>query len=114
MRFLPVISLSTALLAAPAIAQTAPANADTYRQVIEHGVVILTSDLEIDVIFTPDGRFKALGGLSKGNWKIVGDKLCSTPDETSVESCAAYPAGKKSGDTFEIEAPTGKVNVKIK
>jgi hypothetical protein len=103
---------SLVLLAAPAIAE--PPNADTYKQVVEHGVVLLTNDLEIDVTFTPDGRFKALGGLSKGVWKIVGEKMCSTPDETLIESCAAYPAGKKSGDTFEIEAPTGLVKVKIK
>ncbi|HEV7689321.1 MAG TPA: hypothetical protein VGO52_00785 [Hyphomonadaceae bacterium] len=120
MRFLPAFSLvPLALLASPAIAQSTrvavPAsNADTLKQVTEHGVVILTADLEIDVKFSPDGRFIALGGLSKGVWKIVGDKLCSTPDETQAESCAVYPPGKKSGDTFEIPTDAGPVSVKIK
>ena len=117
MRFLLAFCLSSlALLASPAIAQTAvPAsNADTLKQVTEHGVVILTPDLEIDVKFSPDGRFVALGGLSKGVWKIAGDKLCSTPDETLAETCAVYPPGKKSGDTFEIPTGNGPVSVKIK
>ena len=116
MRFLPASSLSSLmLLALPAFGQTAPAsNADTLKQVTEHGVIILTPDLEIDVKFSPDGRFVALGGLSKGAWKIVGDKLCSTPDETQMETCAVYPPGKKSGDTFEIPTGAGRVSVKIK
>ena len=116
MRFLPAFCLSSLIfLAAPALAQTAPvSNADTLKQVIEHGVVILTPDLEIDVKFSPDGRFTALGGLSKGVWKIAGEKLCSTPDETQVETCAVYPPGKTSGDTFEIPTGSGRVSVKIK
>jgi hypothetical protein len=82
--------------------------------VVEKGVDILTPDLEIDVKFLADGTFIALGGLSKGTWKIVGDRMCSTPGETLIESCAVYPAGKKSGDEFEIEAPTGRVKVRIR
>jgi hypothetical protein len=91
-----------------------PSNADTYKEVVAHGVVIMTPGLEIDVKFNPDGTFIALGGLSKGTWKIVGDKLCSTPGETLIESCAIYPAGKKSGDQFELDAPGGRVPIKIK
>jgi len=111
MRILPLAGLAAFLLAPPAIAQTS--NADTYREVIAKGVVILTPTLDIDVKFTPDGRFVALGGMSKGSWKLVGDKMCSTPDETLIESCGLYPPGKKSGDEFEIEAPTGRVKVRI-
>jgi hypothetical protein len=116
MRFLPTAAL-VFTLAAPAVAepQNAPAvNADTYKEVVAHGVVIVTPDIEIDVIFTPDGKFAAMGGLSKGVWHIDGDKMCSTPSETLIESCAVYPAGKKSGDTFEIQAPTGSVTIRIK
>ena len=115
MRFLPLLSFSLIVAAAPAIAQTAPvANADTYKAVVEHGVVIVTPGLEIDVKFNPDGTFIALGGASKGTWKIVGDRMCSTPGETLIESCAVYPAGKKSGDQFELDAPGGRVPVRIK
>jgi hypothetical protein len=116
MRFLPTVALLLAM-AAPAMAepQNAPAaNADTYKEVVAHGVVIVTPDLEIDVVFSPDGKFVALGGLSKGVWRIDGDKMCSTPSETMIESCGVYPAGKKSGDTFEIQAPTGSVTLRIK
>jgi hypothetical protein len=112
MRFSPISSLAAFLLTAPAVAQAS--NADTYREVVAHGVVILTPGLEIDVKFMPEGQFVALGGLSKGSWKIVDNKMCSTPEETLIESCAVYPAGKKSGDEFEIEAPTGRVTIRIK
>jgi hypothetical protein len=116
MRFLPTAAL-VLMLAAPAVAepQNAPAaNADTYKEVVAHGVVIVTPDLEIDVNFLADGKFVAMGGLSKGVWHIDGEKMCSTPSETLIESCGVYPAGKKSGDTFEIVAPTGRVTLRIK
>jgi hypothetical protein len=112
MRFLLSLS-SLVLIAAPAMAQTAPANADTYKAIVEHGLVLVTPGADIDVKFTPDGRFVAFGGLSKGVWKIVGDKLCTTPDDTLIETCAAYPAGKKSGDKFEFDSPNGRAAVRI-
>jgi len=111
MRFLPTASLAVFLLTAPAFAQAS--NADTYREVMAKGVVIVSPDLEIDVQFTPDGKFTALKGISGGTWRIEGEKLCSTPRETLIESCGVYPAGKKSGDTFEIAAPGGRVTVRI-
>jgi hypothetical protein len=111
MRFLPTAGLLLAL-AAPAHAEAA--NADTYRQVIAHGVVIVTPDLEIDVSFSADGKFTALRGASHGVWRIDGEKLCSTPSETLIESCGVYPAGKKSGDTFAIAAPGGDVTIRIR
>lgn len=111
MRFLPIASLAVLLLTVPAYAQTS--NADTYREVVAKGIVIVTPDMEIDVQFTPDGKFTALKGVSGGTWRIDGDKLCSIPRETLIESCGVYPAGKKSGDTFEIAAPGGRVTVRI-
>ena len=116
MRLPALLTLATLAVVCTAQAQTAAqtANAGTYKEVVAHGVVILAPDLEIDVKFSPDGRFVALGGLSKGAWKIVGDKMCSTPDETMVESCAVYPAAKKSGDQFEIMTDQGQVQIRIK
>lgn len=114
MRLLPIACLAALIACAPStLAQTPPANADTYAAILQHGVVIVTPDFEIDVQFKPDGTFTALGGASKGVWKIVGDKMCSTPDETLIESCAVYPAGKTSGDTFELDAPGARVPVRI-
>ncbi len=112
MRFLPLLPLA-ALIAAPAFAQTPPANADTYKAMIEHGIVLVLPDLEIDVNFAADGTFTALGGAGTGTWKIAGDQLCTTDGQTKVETCQAYPAGKKSGDTFDLETPQGTVPVRI-
>ena len=80
---------------------------------IAHGVVMVFPEFEIDVSFKPDGTFTAMKGQSAGKWRIEGDKLCSTPDETLMETCAVYPAGKKSGDTFTIPAPHQDVTVRI-
>lgn len=113
MRALPTLLLSSLGLMTPAASAQAAANADTYREILAHGVVIVLPEMEIDVTFTPDGRFTALGGQSTGVWKIADDRLCSTPNETLMETCGVYPAGKKSGDTFEITAPTGRVTVRI-
>lgn len=100
------------VLAAPAFAADPP-NADTYKAVIAHGVVLEVPDMPIEVNFTPDGKF-AVPGLATGVWKIDGDKLCTTPNETGMTDCAAYPAGKKSGDRFDLETPNGRVTVRIK
>lgn len=114
MRLLPAAALlAISLAGVSAGAQTPVANADTYAEVIAHGVVIVLPDLEIDVKFMADGKFAAMGGMSSGTWKIVGDKLCSTPNETLMETCGVYPAGKKSGDTFAISGPNGDVTVRI-
>lgn len=111
MRFLPIL---LSLYVAPcALAQEAASNADTYKAIIAHGVVLMTPDLDIDVHFTPDGKFTALGGASSGVWHIDGDKLCTTPNETLMETCGVYPPGKKSGDKFKIAAPSGFFNVRI-
>ena len=111
-------SIATVLLAvlfAPAaLAQGEPANAGTYRAIVQHGVVIVTPDLDIDVTFAPDGTFTALAGASRGVWRIDGEKLCSTPNETLIEACAVYPAGKTSGDVFEIDAPGTKLTIRIR
>ena len=113
MRCLPLLTAISvaALCAGPAAAQAA--NADTYKAVITHGVVIVAPEMEIDVTFTPDGKFSAFKGMSTGVWRIDGEKLCSTPNETLIETCAIYPAGKKSGDTFDVNAP-GSTSVKIR
>ena len=113
MRFLPFASLAAlSLMAAPAFAQAA--NADTYKDVLAHGVTIMIPDMPIDVTFTADGKFTAMNGLSTGVWKIAGDKLCTTPNETLIENCAVYPAGKKSGDVFDVPTPGGAVSIKIR
>ncbi|HVY89755.1 MAG TPA: hypothetical protein VG942_12850 [Hyphomonadaceae bacterium] len=93
-------------------ASAEPANAGTLREVLAHGVVMSVSGADIDVVFTADGKFTALG--STGTWRIDGEKLCSKSDITLIETCAVYPAGKKSGDAFNIDAPGAVVAIRIK
>ena len=114
MRFLPLVSASAVLgfSVGPAAAQAA--NADTYKAVIANGVAIVAPEMEIDVSFTSDGKFSALKGMSTGTWRIDGEKLCSKPNETLIETCAVYPAGKKSGDTFEVKALGSNVTIRIR
>ena len=103
--------ITAAALAAAAIA--APVRAETLDEVVAHGMVVNIADMDIDVAFTPDHKFTALGGSIAGTWKIEGDKLCTTTAEQG-ESCTAYPAGKKSGDTFEVSNEQGTARVHIK
>lgn len=115
MHFLPISTLVLSFVLTPAaIAQAEATNAGTYREIIQHGVVIVTPGLDIDVTFMPGGKFTALGGASTGIWRIDGAKLCSTPNETLIEGCAVYPAGKKSGDTFELDASGTKLTIRIR
>ena len=91
-----------------------PAAADTLQEVTTHGMVLIIQDMEIDVGYTPDGKFTAADGQVTGTWKIDGDKMCTTSNLDPNESCVEYPKGKKSGDSFELTSPQGTVTVRIK
>src|SRR5688572_12498288 len=103
------------LLAAAAIAAFAtPALADTLQEVTTKGVILTIQGQDIDVTYTPDGKFTAAGGQIAGEWRIDGDKLCTKSAVQPEERCTAYPAGKKSGDTFQLTGgPLGDVTIKI-
>ena len=105
------IIAAAASLALGAIAT--PALADTLEEITSHGMVVTIADMDIDVAFTPDGKFTALGGAISGTWKIDGAKLCTTTAEQG-ENCTVYPSGKKSGDTFDITSEQGTAKVHIK
>jgi len=90
-----------------------PACASTLTEVTSHGMVVTIADMDIDVAFTPDGKFTALNGAVTGTWRIDGDKLCTTTAEAG-ETCSVYPADKKSGDTFEVSNEQGSAKVHIK
>ncbi len=90
-----------------------PALADTLQEITSHGMVVTIADMDIDVTFTPDGKFTALGGAISGTYKVDGLKLCTTTAEQG-ENCTTYPAGKKSGDTFEVSNEQGSAKVHIK
>lgn len=95
-------------------AATAPAFADTLKEVTTHGVVMEAGGAKIDIVFAPDGKFTAFDGAVTGKWRIDGDRLCSMDDATLKETCAVYPEGKKSGDTFVISTGQGEVSITIK
>jgi hypothetical protein len=100
--------------ASVAAALATPAFADTLSEVISHGIVLTLGDMQIEVTYTPDGKFTAADGQVTGTWKIDGDKLCTSSNFDPNVTCVAYPKDKKSGDTFTIQGAQGSVDVKIR
>jgi hypothetical protein len=97
-----------------ALALAAPAAAGTLEEVVKHGIVLTIEGMEIDVAYTPDGKFTAMDGQVTGTWKIDGDKMCTSSNFDPTESCVEYPKDKKSGDSFELTSPQGTASIKIK
>jgi hypothetical protein len=90
------------------------AAADTLQEVTTNGIVLTVQGMDIDVTYTPDGKFTAMDGQVTGTWRIEGDKLCTTSNFEPQESCVAYPKDKKSGDSFDVTGPAGTATVRIK
>jgi len=109
MRLLIIASI-VAAAAAPAFAQ----GATTLQEVTTKGIVLSAGGFEVDVDYKPDGSFTAMDGAVTGKWRIDGEKLCTSSNFEPDESCVAYPAGKKSGDSFEVTGPAGTATIKIK
>jgi hypothetical protein len=98
-----------------AILGTPPAAlAQTAKEVVSRGVTLVTGDNKLETSFTADGKFVLSAVVDEGTWRIDGDKLCSKSSRTLIETCTAYPPGKKSGDSFELQTPSGRVTVQIK
>jgi hypothetical protein len=102
------------IAAAALVAFATPALADTLQEVTTHGMVIMVQDMQIEVTFTPDGKFSALDGQITGTWRIDGTKLCTTSNVDPNENCVEYPTGKKSGDSFDVTGPQGSATIRIK
>jgi hypothetical protein len=103
-----VLAAAVAALATPAFAGT------TLEEVTSHGIVLNIQGTDIDVNYTPDGKFTAMDGQVTGTWRIDGDKMCTTSNFDPTEQCVEYPKDKKSGDSFDLTGPQGSVSVKIK
>ena len=114
MRRLLIAAALTASLGAAFTFGATPALADTLQEVTTHGMILLLGDMQIEVTYTPDGKFSAADGQVTGTWKIDGDKLCTTSNFDPNESCVVYPKGKKSGDSFDVTGAQGTATVKIK
>ncbi len=108
MRRLLTTGLAAAMLAAPVFA-------DTLSEVTTRGVILKVQGFEIPVTYKNDGTFtiEAMGQSVTGAWRIDGAKLCTSSDIQPEERCTEYPAGKKSGDEFEVQGAMGAMTVKI-
>lgn len=107
--------MRTLLVAAAFGFAAAPAFADTLQEIVAKGIILKVQGMEIPISYNADGSFsgEAMGQAFQGKWRIDGDKMCTTSDMQPEERCTAYPAGKKSGDEFEIEGAMGPVTIKI-
>lgn len=110
------IALAAALIAAPALAQQAPAAKpanDTIKVMIEKGAVLSIMGYEGTMEYKADGTWSGFDGQASGTYKVDGDKMCTTSD--MGEACVNYPAGKKSGEKFTVEFEgLGPVEVTLK
>lgn len=113
-----IIAAALAACALPAFAQ-APAS-DTLKELVAKGSTNKASmqgqDLELKMTYKADGTYTAevMGQAMEGKYRIDGDKLCTISQMSPNESCTPYPAGKKSGDEFDVQHPAlGAVKVKI-
>ena len=102
------------LLAAAVLALATPAVAGTIQEVTTKGIILSVQGMDIDVIYTPDGKFTAMDGQVTGEWRIDGEKLCTKSNFDPNEQCLEYPKDKKSGDSFEVVGPQGAATIKIK
>lgn len=109
--------MKSLILAAAAMALAAPAFAQdktTLQEVTTRGIALSAGGFEVDVTYKPDGTFTAMDDQVTGKWRIDGEKLCTTSNFAPAEECVAYPAGKKSGDSFEVAGGQGPATIKIK
>ncbi len=115
---LTTLALAAALLAAPALAQEAPALAppsDTMQAIVAKGMIMSIMGMEGDMTFAPDGNFSGFDGQFAGTYKVDGAKLCLTVPGMVENQCTEYPVGKKSGDKFIIQSPEiGDIDITIR
>jgi hypothetical protein len=102
--------ITLAAFAAPAFAQTA----DTLTEITTKGIKMSAQGFELEVAYNSDGTFTAMEGQVTGKWRIEGDKLCTQSNFDAEEECVLYPAGKKSGDSFDVTGKAGTATITIK
>jgi len=109
-----IIALGAALALAASGVAAGPAAADTLKEVTTHGIILVIGDMEIPVDYTADGKFSAMDGQVSGTWRIDGEKLCTLSNVDPTERCVAFPADKKSGDSFVLTSDQGSVTIRIR
>ena len=105
-----VLAVTAMMVAAPASAQ----DKTTLDNVTSRGIVLSAGGMEVDVGYKPDGTVTAMDGQVTGKWRVEGGKLCTSSNFAPEEECVAYPAGKKSGDSFEVQGGQGPATIRIK
>jgi hypothetical protein len=83
------------------IGLSAPAFADTLQTLTTRGGKMEMQGQTMVITFTPDGKYTTDQG-GEGTWRIDGNKLCWSAPGITENQCDVYPAGKGSGDTFEL------------
>lgn len=105
-----ILAFAAVAFAAPAFAQTP----NTLQEVTTKGIKMAAGGFELNVDYKPDGTFTAMDGQITGKWRIDGDKMCTSSNFNPTEECAAYPTGKKSGDSFEVTGSQGTAMITIR
>ncbi|MFZ5720947.1 MAG: hypothetical protein ACOY5Y_15915 [Pseudomonadota bacterium] len=109
-----MVRISSGAALAAALVLAGPSAAGTLQEVTTRGIVLTVMGADIDVAYTPDGKFTAADGQVVGEWRIDGDKLCTKSNFDPAEQCVEYPKDKKSGDSFEVVGPQGAAMIRIK
>lgn len=99
-----IVGFAALAFAAPAFAQSAT----TLEAVTTKGITLNAGGFELDVDYKADKTFTAMDGQVNGKWRIDGEKLCTSSNFEPEETCVAYPAGKKSGDSFPLTNAKGE------
>ena len=111
---LTTLALAAAMLAAPAMAQSAPPS-DTLQAIVAKGMTMSVMGMSGNMDFTKEGNFSGFDGQFAGTYKLDGAKLCLTVPGMIENQCTEYPTGKKSGDKFTIaDANIGDIEITIR
>ena len=116
------------LLALPSCAQRPPAAppapaaaeapkgglSDTVQEIIRHGLTMTVQDQKLAIFYGPNGQLEGSLGILGGTWTAEGSRLCIDVPGFAENQCLTYPDGKKSGDSFVIEASGGPIPITIR
>lgn len=106
-----VASLAPMIIVLAAAAQTP--TSDTIQKMLEKGAVFEVANTAYGFAPKSDNSYGDGKGGPGGAYRVDGSSLCLTPEAFGQEVCFEFPAGKKSGDTFEVSGPAGQAKVKI-
>lgn len=109
-----VLSVAALALVAPAFADDDAAPNDTIAYMVAHGATVLAQGQEYVMTYKDDGSFSDESGMLVGTWKASGNSHCITVDGLFEDMCSEYPAGKTSGDAFDIDTEMGPITVTLK